>query len=136
MQSFLVALQADFSAAFSGTFNSLIRWPNADFRPPNPANGVKFATFDIEMGDATQVECGGTGQNRFRYTGAIVVSVYAPPNMGDAGELANADAIADRYRSTILAGAQFRTPSIVVGGLQGGWWTTRIRCPFFADRVA
>lgn len=132
----LKELQDHFYTTLASSVPDGVAWPNQTFEPPQPAKTTLWGKFDVEVGDAQQVESGGAGNNRFRYVGAIVVSLFNTPGVGDSAALDLATTIEGYYRSTVVAGAQFRTPSVVPAGRSGNWWVTRIRCPFFADRVA
>lgn len=133
----LGALQADFDALATAAYSwQAIRWPNAEFTPPAPAQDALWASFDVVMGDAVQVEAGGPGRSRHRHPGVVMITIYQTPGTGDAYGLSDAHDIGDHYRAASIAGAQFRTPTIEAGTLAGGWWATRVRCPFFADRIA
>lgn len=132
----IVELQADFDAAFgTATFSGGIAYQNARFDVPQTGKGVDWARWKIEIGEARQTTFGG-GTNRFRYNGNVILDVFTSLGDGDADTLARVAAIDSHYRSVVLAGAQFRTPTFGPVGVSGEWWLTRLVCPFFADRVA
>jgi hypothetical protein len=135
--TFMQNVQAEFVAAFDDALiPGGIRWPNARFIVPDVTSGDLWITHDIILGESTQIDTAVLAGSTFRTIGIVQVVIYAMPENGDKSSLELADLIANYYRTADIAGAQFRSPSIEIGGLSGGWWTTRIRCPFYADRVA
>jgi len=130
----LTTLSTDFSTNLLPMFDA-VAWPNAPFSPPD-SESRGWVSYDVLLGESLQVETGGVNQKRFRTRGLVQIMVFTRPETGEAIGIAGADTVADHYRAATISGISFEAPSVETVGLSGGWWTTRIRCPFYADRVA
>jgi hypothetical protein len=126
----LNGIRADFDANIAVPLTLPTQYDNGPFtKPPIPST---WARMTLLVGESDQIELGGPTRT-FRTTAIMAINLFGGLEVGDAGLVTIADAIANRYRATTRAGALFLTPTINRGVRDEPYWSVPVFCPFHAD---
>lgn len=96
-----------------------------------PQDGARFVRFNILLVGTFQVETGAS--NRYRTTGLAVVQVFLPIGKGDKKNWILVDKIVAAFRGAEDTGVQFKTPSPLPVGRDGGYYQVNVELPFYFD---
>ena len=111
-----------------------IQWENVPFAETQAIH-VKFA---VVSGEGSQASLGDSP--RYRWPGLISIKIMAPENTGTVVAMQYADSIGTIFRrQAFAAGANGRiicgTPSVIIGGIDKGWYQVLVLTPFSRDKV-
>jgi hypothetical protein len=85
----------------------------------------------ILFGGANQVDIGVNP--RFRVTGVLVIAIFQRTGTGTPTLYQYADTVIPYFRSKIVNGIHYGTPSLQQVGTERNYWRVNVNCPFFFE---
>lgn len=134
------AIHSTVRARLSENFGDLYRIAYDNAPEPPAKVGVDpqpWMRAAVRTAGTTQTAIGGTGTgaNRYRTTGSLLITLMDASEKGDGVLLALADKIVLAFRAVTVGNVVFRTPSVSTVGRFGGSWQVNVSCPFYADEA-
>jgi hypothetical protein len=131
-QSMCNIIRARFKTQVADVLKLPTQYDNQDYN--NPDNRL-WCRVSIRQGESNQVSAGGTGGNRHRTAGVMIVQIFGPTGKGDRDHLVVADAIKTAFRAVSDTDVKFRDPSVSFSGRVESEWQVNVTCPFYADDI-
>lgn len=129
------------NAAIRSRFNTLVTTAmslptqfenDGDFSAPETA---LWARLSILPATGNQHSIGDPGNNVFRDSGLMIVSLFYPFGKGDKPIYDMVDMIRPLFQSRTEDGVTYRTPVPQRIGRAGKWWQVNVTVPWQSDRA-
>ncbi len=109
-----------------------VAYSNVAFTPPPDTAWVRLS---VLPGVATEIGLGDPGRQLHRFSGIVVIGIFAPLNKGEKKARQLADKVVNIFKSADFSGVSTWSPYMTIVGESGGYFQVNVTANFKRDEI-